>query len=113
MSDSTDKRHSPRVPCDIPMEYEVEGARPQDGRITNIGTEGAFITTQETIPVGTKLILRFQLPLSSRPIWTVCTVKWADQRTVGVEFAGLNLWEQQEIWKYYAKQSARQEDPGA
>ncbi len=107
-----DERSSPRVPCDIPAEYILKGARPQDGRIADIGTTGASVTAQEAIPVGTELILRFQLPLSDRLIQTACTVKWADEHRFGVEFAGLSRWDQQEIWKYHAKESARQQKLG-
>ena len=112
MSDPPDTRRSPRIPCDLPMEYQVHGAPPQDGRITDIGTGGALLTTQQAIPVGAQLILRFQLPLSDRLIHTSCTVKWADHGRIGVEFPGLSRWDQQEIWKYHAKESARQQKLG-
>lgn len=88
MSGVGDKRRSPRVPCDIPVEYTRTGTRPQDGRITNIGPGGALLTTQEAIQVETILVLRFQLPRSNRPIQTVGRVKWLNQQTVGVEFVG-------------------------
>ena len=113
MSDPPDTRRSPRIPCDLPMEYQVHGAPPQDGRITDIGTGGAHLTTQQVIPVGAQLILRFQLPLSDRLIHTSCTVKWADHGRIGVEFPGLSRWDQQEIWKYHARESARQQKLGA
>lgn len=90
------------------MEYELKGVRLQDGRITNIGTVGALLITQQAIPIGTKLVLHFRLPLTHRPIQIACTVKWAEQQTVGVEFAQLTLQEQAEIWKYHAKETARQ-----
>jgi hypothetical protein len=48
MSDRTDTRRCPRVSCDIPMEYQVQGDRPQEGRITKLGTAGALLTTQES-----------------------------------------------------------------
>jgi len=82
---------------------------PQDGRITDIGTGGALLTTHQAIPVGAQLILRFQLPLSNRFIQTSCTVKWADHGRVGVKFPGLSRWDQQEILKYHARESARQQ----
>ncbi len=106
-SDWSDKRHSPRVPCDIPVEYEFEGRPPQRGQFTNIGTGGALLTTHVAIPVGATLILRFPIPPSNRPIQTVGTAKWVNQWMVGVQFVGLNPWETREIWKYYAKASCR------
>lgn len=111
MSNRTNTRRSPRIPCDIAMEYEIKGF-PQPGRITNIGTVGALLTTQEPVPVGTTLVLRFHLPVSNRQTRLTCTVKWVDGDTVGVEFAHLSLQEQAEIWKYHARESARTRNTG-
>ena len=108
MSDRTDTRRCPRVSCDIPMEYQVQGDRPQEGRITKLGTAGALLTTQESVPLEAELVLRFYLPLSNRPVRIGCTVKRVDDCSVGVEFAHLNLQDQEELWKFHAKESARQ-----
>lgn len=108
MSDYKDTRRSPRIACDLPMEYQVKGERAREGRIIKLGTAGALLATQETIPIGTEMVLTFLGPLSKRPIRAACTVRWADSSSVGVEFAHLNLQEQDEIWKYYARESARQ-----
>lgn len=108
MTERDDTRRSPRIPCDLPMEYHVKGDRPWEGRIVKLGTAGALVTTQETVPLGAEMTLTFRLPLSKRPIRTTCTVKWVDDCSVGVEFAHLNLQEQDEIWKFYARESARE-----
>ncbi len=108
MSDPPDTRRSPRIPCDLPMEYQVQGAPPREGRITKLGTAGALLTTQEPVPLGAELVLHFRLPLSNRPIRTACTVKWVDNCSVGVELALLSRQAQEEIWKFHAKESARQ-----
>ena len=101
-----DRRRSPRVPCDIRVEYTRTGTYPQHGRITDIGTGGALITTPRAIPVGTTLVLRFLLPPSNHPIRAVCKVKWLNQQTVGVEFDGLTVWEKQQVvWLSYAKET--------
>ena len=88
------------------MEYQVQGDRPQEGRITKLGTAGALLTPQESVPLGAEPVLRFYRPLSNRPVRIGCTVKWVDDCSVGVEFAHLNL--QVELWKFHAKESARQ-----
>ncbi len=108
MSDRTDRRRSLRVPCDLPMEYQIKGERPQEGRIVKLGTAGALLTTQEPVPLEAELVLHFRLPVSNRPIRTACTVRWADEHSVGVEFSRLTFQEQEEIWKFHAKESARQ-----
>jgi len=102
-----DRRCSPRASCDISVEYTCAGYRPQDGRIANIGTAGVLLATPDVIPVGTTVVLRFDLPPSNRPIRAVGEVKWLDQEAVGVGFAGLSVWEQQVVWQYYAKVAPR------
>lgn len=109
MTDLTGERRSPRVPCDLAVEYEVRGARTQRGRMTNIGTHGTLLTTQGTTPpVGADVFLRFHLPLSNRPVQTLSKVRWVRERTAGVEFLHLGLQEKDEIWRYYARESALQ-----
>ncbi|MFQ5802379.1 MAG: PilZ domain-containing protein [Candidatus Methylomirabilales bacterium] len=107
MRDLNDTRRSPRIPCDLPMEYQIPGTHPRNGRITKIGTLGALLTTQETVPLGVELFLSFHLPLSKRQINTVGTVRWTSQGRAGVEFAHLGLQQRDEIWRYHAKESAR------
>ncbi|MGH7430934.1 MAG: PilZ domain-containing protein [Candidatus Methylomirabilales bacterium] len=107
MTERTDKRRSPRAACDLAVEYAVRGARTHQGRITNIGTHGTLITTQGPIPpVGADVLLRFHLPLSHRPVQTLGKVKWATPRNAGMEFLHLGLQEKDEIWRYYARESA-------
>ncbi|MGH7372412.1 MAG: PilZ domain-containing protein [Candidatus Methylomirabilales bacterium] len=107
MTERTDKRRSPRAACDLAVEYAVRGARTHQGRITNIGTHGTLLTTQGPIPpVGADVLLRFHLPLSHRPVQTLGKVKWATPRNAGMEFLHLGLQEKDEIWRYYARESA-------
>ena len=107
MTEPTDKRRSPRAACDLAVEYEVRGARRQQGRITNIGTHGTLLTTQETIlSVGADVLLRFHLPLSHRPVQTLGKVKWVTSGNAGMEFLHLGRQEKDEIWRYYARESA-------
>ncbi len=111
MGDLIDRRRSPRIPCNLSVEYQVTGARTHDGRMANIGTGGGLLTTQGPIPpVGAGLLLRFHLPLSNRPVQAAGNVRWGNQGTAGVEFLHLNLQEQDEIWRYYARELARQRD---
>ncbi len=63
---------------------------------------------RKSLPLEAELVLRFYLPLSNRPVRIGCTVKWVDDCSGGVEFAHLNLQDQEELWKFHAKESARQ-----
>ncbi len=49
MNNPTDTRRSPRIPCDIPVEYHIKGDPPQEGRIVKLGTavERGRITSEE------------------------------------------------------------------
>lgn len=114
MGDIDDRRRSPRIPCDLPVEYQEKGARTREGRMTNIGITGTLLRTQAASPpVGVEVSIRFRLPLSNRPVQTIGTVKWATQWAAGVEFVHLNFQEQDEIWRYYARELARQRKPDA
>lgn len=111
MSYMNDKRGSPRVDCELIVEYGVENGLAQRGRMANIGIRGALLMTEAaTPPAGTVLLLRFQLPLSRRPVKTYARVKWASLRRIGVEFVHLTFQEQEEIWRFYARESAWQRD---
>ena len=104
-----DRRGSARVPCDISVDYEVRGALAQLGRITNIGTAGACLTTEGEIPppVGADLVLRFQFPGSNGPIQAEGKVKWATQGIAGVEFVHLSRAARDQIARYFAKEPFR------
>lgn len=104
-----DRRLSPRIACNLPADYQGKSTNAQMGRITNIGTAGVCLATQRMIlPVGANLLLRFKLPLSKRSVQAGGTVKWAAQWTAGVELIHMNIQTQDEIWRYYARESARQ-----
>lgn len=109
MTHLEDRRRSPRIPCDLAMQYEIKGVGPRTGRIMNIGTGGVLLNTRGAIPsVGDDVLLRFHLPLSKREIETAGKVRWSTEGQAGVEFAQLGLLQQDEIWRYYARESARQ-----
>ena len=113
MTDRIDRRRSPRIPCAISMAYGIKGSGSREGWITNIGTAGALLTTQGAIPIGVELVVNFRLPLSNRPIRIVSTARWVDDTKVGVEFAHLTIQEQDEIWRFYARELARQRESRA
>ncbi len=113
MSELIDRRVSPRIFCDLWVDYKPGGAHTQPGRITNIGTAGAQLTTQGAVPaIGADLLLRFHLPRSKRPIEAMGHVRWATRGTAGVEFGQLDPQAQNEIWRYYAKDLAWQRGGG-
>ena len=113
MSDLIDRRLSPRIFCDLAVDYTARDMHAQTGRITNIGTAGVCLATQRLIlPVGADVLLHFRVPIGKRPIQAGGTVRWAAQWTAGVELVHVSFQDQDEIWRYYAKESARQRRGG-
>jgi len=109
MTEMLDRRLSPRIPCDVVVDYTAGDRYAQMGRITNIGTAGVCLATQQVIlPIGLDLSLHFRLPLGRRPIQAGGTVRWVVQWAAGVELIQMGYQEQDEIWRYYVKEAARQ-----
>ena len=109
LRDRTNMRRVPRIPCDLPTEYEVEGVGLCNGHIRNIAIGGLLLNSSRAIPeVGSDLRLCFSLPTSNRPVATVGKVRWTTDGRAGVEFVQLGQREQDEIYKYYATESASQ-----
>jgi len=113
MTDLIDRRLSPRISCDLAVDYTAGDVHAQMGRITNIGTAGLCLATQRVIlPVGLDLSLHFRLPLGKRPIQAGGTVRWVVQLRAGVELIQMGYQDQDEIWRYYVKETARQREGG-
>lgn len=109
LREQTNTRRFARIPCNLPTDYEVEGIGLCNGRIENIGIGGVLLNSQRPIPdVGSDLHLCFRFPLSTRPVATVGKVRWTTDGRAGVEFVQLGQREQDEIYKYYTSESARQ-----
>jgi len=113
MTNLIDRRLSPRISCDLAVDYTAGDVHAQMGRITNIGTAGLCLATQRVIlPVGLDLSLHFRLPLGKRPIQAGGTVRWVVQLRAGVELIQMGYQDQDEIWRYYVKETARQREGG-
>jgi hypothetical protein len=113
MTQLIDRRRSPRISCNIAVDYTPRDMHAQMGRITNIGTAGVCLATQRLIlPAGADVLLHFRLPIGKRPIQAGGTVRWAAQWTAGIELVHVSFQDQDEIWRYYARESARQRGGG-
>ncbi len=111
MHERVDRRRSPRIPCDLSVEYKLRGGRLQEGRLANIGTRGMLLTMHGTAPpVGADLLFRFRLPQSTRAVQAVGSVRWASVDRVGVEFIRLNTQEEDEVRTYCARELAGQSE---
>lgn len=112
MNELIDRRRSPRVPCDLSVEYKLRGGRIREGRLTNIGIGGIVLTMHVAPPpVGADLLFRFRLPRSPRPVQAVGSVRWAAPGRAGVEFTRLSSQEQDEIRAYCERKLPEQRKP--
>lgn len=64
MAGSDDKRADKRVsyPCEVDCSGVVAGLSPVSPRISDLSVSGAFLDSMVTLPVGTRLRMRFSLP---------------------------------------------------
>lgn len=108
MNEQADRRHLPRISCNLAAEYVIRNARPRQGRMLNIGPGGTLLSTDDAVfPVGLGLLVCFHLPLSNYPVGVGGTVRWVSPNQAGVEFGHLSQRTIDEIWKYYARESTR------
>jgi Tfp pilus assembly protein PilZ len=71
--------------------------------MANISTGGLFITTEEPIRAGTRMVVRFELPHNRHRVIAVSRVAYARKGVgLGVEFLSLDDEDREEIEAYIA-----------
>ncbi len=89
-----------RVPLVVDVEYGPETA-PVRHRTRNIGTGGLFVSTEEPLPEGTPVKLRFTLPGHAEPIPVEAAVVWAEPLLgMGLRFTWLAAEHEAAISRY-------------
>lgn len=111
---SADRRRFERAAITAQVEYELTNSSSGPSRVrrnlANISLGGIFITTEEAIKQGTRMVVRFELPNKHRVI-AVTRVRYARKGIgLGVEFLNLDDEDREEIKELIAalKQSAAQ-----
>jgi uncharacterized protein (TIGR02266 family) len=96
VSESADRRKSPRTQAVIPVDYSAVDAFFSEFT-TNINEGGMFVGTDQPHPVDTVVTLRFRLPGSSEPCEVTGRVVWVREapddegpRGMGIEFETLD-----------------------
>lgn len=99
-----DRRQTPRVPTHIEVDYSTEGTY-LFASITDISTMGIFVRTDDPLPQGTRLELRFTAPelpgvaagpplsLSGEVVW----VTFDEQCGMGVRFLEVSRDDQERL----------------
>src|SRR5262252_1335284 len=106
VSAQLERRRFERAPIHAQVEYELTNSSSGPSRVrrsmANISTGGLFITTEEPIRAGTRMVIRFELPNRHRVI-AVSRVCYAKKGLgLGVEFLSLDEEDLEEIQAYIA-----------
>ena len=99
----SDRRYDRRVPIDFAHEGSSFSAHTR-----NISLGGVFIETDQTLPFGAKVSLKFKVPTQSEAIEVDGQVRWLEMdegrlRGIGVRFEGLRA---RDVWalnKFFEK----------
>jgi Tfp pilus assembly protein PilZ len=75
--------------------------------MANVSTGGLFITTEEPIRAGTRMVVRFELPNTKHRVIAVSRVAYVRKGLgLGVEFVSLDDEDREEIETYIASLKA-------
>ena len=93
------------------MEFELTNSSSGPSRVrkhmANISTGGLFISTEEPIRAGTRMVVRFELPNSKHRVIAVSRVSYVRKGVgLGVEFLSLDDEDREEIESYIASLKA-------
>ena len=95
------RRIDPRYERELDVEVSFEGKK-QTSRTKNISLGGLFVEPAASLPIGTTVQLRFQLPTQPEPVEVAGDVRWVikqegpnDKNGVGIRFQGLRA---RDVW---------------
>ena len=94
------QRRHVRAPYRTPVRIEIAGAGAVDGRSEDISQGGMFVVTRAPIKEGTKVVLRFALPIDGRIISEGGIVRWARLAAVGIELESPAPETQRQVERY-------------
>jgi len=95
------RRTAIRHAVSIVGKLAFDGA-PADCSIVNLSLGGALIATQTRHPMGQRCHINFRVPTMEEPIDIAATVRWSDEKSVGIQFDGLrarDVWALNEYFK--------------
>jgi c-di-GMP-binding flagellar brake protein YcgR len=108
-----ERRRFERAPITAQVEYELTNSSSGPSRVrrnlANISLGGMFITTEEPIRAGTRMVVRFELPNRHRVIAVSRVCYTRKGLGLGVEFLNLDDEDREEIEAYIAMLKAKEE----
>lgn len=102
-----ERRRFERAPITAQVEFELTNSSSGPSRVrkhmANISTGGLFISTEEPIRAGTRMVVRFELPSNKHRVIAVSRVSYVKKGIgLGVEFVSLDDEDREEIETYIA-----------
>ncbi len=102
-----ERRRFERAPITAQVEFELTNSSSGPSRIrrhtANISSGGLFISTEEPIRAGTRMVVRFELPNKKHRVIAVSRVAYVRRGLgLGVEFLNLDDEDREEIEAYIA-----------
>jgi uncharacterized protein (TIGR02266 family) len=98
----TSMRENPRKPCLINANYRIQD-RKFKSYILDISIGGVFIETDQKLPVGNQMMLKFSLPNHTQPFTLKGKIAWSGPRGFGVKFDEMTP-QQGDLLKTYVDQ---------
>lgn len=100
------RRSSTRHVVSITAKLAIGEAPAVDCTIMNLSLGGALISATKRNPMGQRSHISFKIPTMEDAIDVGATVRWADDKSVGIQFDGLRA---RDVWALneYFKQLAR------
>ncbi|CAN5769283.1 hypothetical protein BH11MYX2_BH11MYX2_39600 [soil metagenome] len=96
------RRTAIRHAVSIIGQLAIGKAAATDYTIVNVSLGGALIAATTKFPMGERCHMTFKVPTQEEPIDIGATVRWSDERSVGVQFDGLrarDVWALNEYFK--------------
>ena len=81
----TSMRENPRKPCLINANYRIQD-RNLKNYILDISIGGVFIETDQKLPVGKRMMLKFSLPNHTKPFTLKGKIAWSSPKGFGLKF---------------------------
>jgi hypothetical protein len=99
---TVNRRSATRHDVAIAVTVVVQGEsnEPVEATIENLSLGGACVRFNR-LSIGTRLTLRFRLPIREQPIEAGAVVRWCTDNGVGVQFDGLRAGEVWSLGKYF------------
>jgi hypothetical protein len=84
-----DERTLQRNICMIPVNFTLKD-QTCDGLILDLNSYGAYVYTNETLPIGQEIYLSFFNPFSLKDMNLGGTIVWGDSNGIGISFNDLS-----------------------